>query len=145
MRRIMKTISKIFRLSVFTLCLAACSESPTCWDNTVKKGLADLLEEQYGWSEIQLSEIREIDSQLDARTCMAEVEYKSRFHNMGGVGMFFSQAVYGRKFTRGIERVEYKIKVQKTEQYGKQVFIEISGVGDEADNEFNRFFNQLAQ
>ncbi len=139
----MRRLFKYFLSFVCILPLAACSDTPECWDDRSKQTLTELLQEKYGWEKVKLSDIRETDSDFDSRTCVVTVEYESTFSGMGALGMMFSQAMYGRKFTNGTEQIEYKIKVQQTEKHGKQALVEISAMEDESTNELNRYMNQL--
>ncbi|MBR4507227.1 MAG: hypothetical protein IKP24_01700 [Alphaproteobacteria bacterium] len=139
----MKQLFKCFLTLICMLPLAGCSDAPECWDDRAKKALTELLQEKYGWEKAKLSDIRETDSDFDSRTCVVTVEYESAFSGMGSLGMAFSQAMYGRKFTNGTEQVEYKVKVQQTEKHGKQALVEISAMEDESTNEINRYMNQF--
>lgn len=139
----MKNFFKLCLCGCMAVSLCGCSDAPECWDDKVKKGLAELLEEKYGWDKIKLSEIRELDSDFDSRTCSVSVDYDSIFADAGPMGMAFSQAIYGRKFTTGTEQIAYKVTIHGTEQHGKQAFIEILAISDENENEFNRYMNQV--
>ena len=141
----MKYLFNVILGCVCILPLVACSDTPKCWDDKTKTALTELLQEKYGWDKITFSDIREIDSNFGARTCVVDVEYESTFSGMGALGMMFSQAMYGRKFTDGKEQIEYTIKIQQTEQYGKQAVVEITHIGDETEDEFNRYLNQLSK
>ena len=110
MKRISKCLLTLFCISL----LAACSDAPECWDNQSKQTLSELVKKTYLWDKVTISDIRETDSDADTRTCVATIVYENilkpgqAFFNPGGT-----------------EQFSYKIKVQRTEKYGRRAFVEI--------------------